>query len=111
MKNRIRIIALLLAGMAALPLAAQPMASMGAQKETAQAGHQGTGKVVSLNRAKLSIKLEHEAITSLGWPAMTMDFSVVKALLLDGLKAGDVVQFELKQDKSKKWEIVKIGHK
>lgn len=111
MKNRIGIIALLLAGVAPLPLAAQPMAGMEAQKKTEQASHQGTGKVVAVDRAKSSIKLEHEAIKSLGWPGMTMDFNVAKASLLDGIKEGDAVRFELMQAKSKKWEIVKIEPK
>jgi len=109
-KNRIGIIALLLVGAASLPLAAQPMAGMEAQKKTGQASHQGMGKVVSVDRAKLRIKLAHEPIKSLGWSAMMMDFSVVKASLLDGLKADDAVQFELGKAKPEDlvWVIVKI---
>ena len=100
-------------GAASLPLAAQPMAGMAAQKKTEQANHQGTGKVVSIDRAKLRIKLAHEPIKSLGWSAMTMDFSVAKASLLNGLKEGDAVQFELRQSKPEEsvWVIVKIEHK
>jgi len=113
MKKRIGIIALLLVGVASLPLAAQPMAGMEAQKETEQARHQGTGKVVSVDRAKLRIKLAHEPIKSLGWSAMSMDFSVAKVLLLDGLKEGDAVQFELGKTKPDElvWVIVKIERK
>ena len=99
MEKRIGIIALLLAGVAPLPLAAQPMAGMEAQKETAQVSHQGIGKVVSVNREKSRIKLAHEPIKSLGWSSMKMDFIVTDASLLDGLKAGDAVQFELGQSK------------
>ena len=86
MKIRIEIIALLLVGMASLPLAAQPMEVAGAQKETEQTSHQGIGKVVSVDHAKLRIKLAHEPIKSLGWSRMLMDFIVAKASLLDGLK-------------------------
>ena len=114
MKNRIGIIALLLlVGAASLPLAAQPMEGMEAQKKTGQASHQGTGKVLSVDRAKLRIKLAHEPIKSLGWSAMSMDFSVVKASLLDGLKEGDAVQFELGKIKPEDlvWVIVKIKRK
>jgi Cu/Ag efflux protein CusF len=107
MKNIIRII-LLLTGVLALPLAAQPMAEMEVKKPIAQISHQGTGKVMAIDHEKLSIKLANDAIKSLGWPPMTMDFSVAKASLLDGLRAGDAVQFELRQAKSKKWDIVKI---
>lgn len=97
MKKRIGIIALLLAGVVSLSLVAQPMADMEAQKITRQVNHQGTGKVVSVDRAKLRIKLAHEPIKSLGWSAMMMDFSVASASLLDGIKAGDEVRFELRQ--------------
>lgn len=110
MKKRIGIIALLLVGVASLPLAAQPMSGMEAQKKAEQASHQGTGKVVSVDRAKLRIKLAHEPIKSLGWPGMVMDFSVAKVSLLDGLKEGDAVQFELGKAKPEElvWVIVKI---
>lgn len=111
MKNQIGILALLFLGAAPLSLAAQPMADMQPPKTTAQGSHQGTGKVVSVDRAKPSIKLEHGPIKSLGWPGMTMDFSVDKASLLDDLKAGDAVQFELRQSRSGEWVIVKIGRK
>ena len=109
-KKRIGIIALLLAGMVSLPLAAQPMAGMEAQEETEQTSHQGTGKVVSVDRAKLRIKLAHEPIKSLGWSAMLMDFRVVNAALLDGLNEGDAVRFELGKTKPDDliWVIVKI---
>lgn len=111
MKKQIGIIALLLVGAVSLPLAAQPMEGMKMQKETEQSSHQGIGKVVSVDRAKLRIKLAHEAIKSLGWPGMTMDFSVVKAALLEGLKEGDAVKFELGQSKPGEWVIVKIERK
>ncbi len=42
-----------------------------------------------------TVTLRHEAIPSLGWPEMTMDFKVQKNVLLDGLLKGDSVSFEL----------------
>ena len=107
MKKQVWIFGLLLSGAASLPLVAQPMAGMEAQ----QASHRGAGKVVSVDRAKSRIKLAHEPIKSLDWPGMTMDFSVAKAPLLDGLKEGDAVQFELRQPKPGEWVIVKIKRK
>lgn len=113
MKKQIGIVLFLLVGGAPLTLVAQPMAGMEMQKKTAQASHQGTGKVVSVDRAKSRIKLVHEPIKSLGWSAMSMDFNVVKASLLDGLKEGDVVQFELGKTKPEDlvWVIIKIERK
>lgn len=94
----------------ALPAAAeQPIAGMEMKKEIAQAAHQGTGKVVSVNRAKSKIKLEHDAVKSLGWKGMMMDFNVTNAASLDGLKAGDAVTFELgKNTKTGMWQITRI---
>jgi Cu/Ag efflux protein CusF len=40
------------------------------EKETTQSSHQGTGNVASVDKAKLTVKLTHEAIKSLGWPGM-----------------------------------------
>lgn len=113
MKKLIGIIALSLTGLASLPLTAQPMAGMEAQKKAEQASHQGMGKVVSMDRSKLRIKLAHDPIKSLGWSAMLMDFNVTKASLLDGLKEGDAVQFELGKTKPEElvWVIVKIKRK
>ncbi|MDE2309278.1 MAG: copper-binding protein [Betaproteobacteria bacterium] len=110
MKKQIGIITLLLASMVPLSLAAQPMAGMEAQKKTEQISHQGTGKVVSVDRKKSRVRLAHEPIESLGWSGMTMDFSVAKASLLDGLRAGDTVKFELIHLKPEKivWVIAKI---
>ena len=95
---------------AALPaLAEHQTTGMGMKKEAAQATHQGTGKVVAVDRAKSSIKLAHEAIKSLGWPGMTMDFSVANAALLGGIKAGDAVTFELGKDaRTGKWLVTRI---
>ena len=107
MKKPVWIFGLLFSGAASLPLAAQPMAGMEAQ----QTSHRGTGKVVSVDCAKSRIKLAHEPIKSLGWAAMVMVFSVTKAPLLDGLKEGDAVQFELRQPKPGEWVIVKIKRK
>lgn len=112
MKKRIGLIALMLLVAAPLPLlAAQPKVGMEAQTE--QASHQGMGKVVSVDRAKLRIKLAHDPIKSLGWSAMSMDFSVASAALLDNLKAGDAVRFELGKLKPEDlvWVIVKIEHR
>lgn len=110
MKKQIGIITLLLASMMPLSLAAQPMAGMEAQKKTEQISHQGTGKVVSVEHKKSRIRLAHEPIESLGWSGMTMDFSVAKASLLDGIRAGDLVRFELRHLKPEElaWVIVRI---
>lgn len=49
------------------------------------------GKVVALDAAKKVVTLDHDDIPGF-MKAMTMEFSVDDAKLLDGLKAGDAVQ-------------------
>lgn len=113
MKKQAWILGLLLSGAALPAFAGQPMDGMEMQEKTVQASHQSTGKVLSVDKAKLTVTLAHEAIKSLGWPGMKMDFKVADAALLDGLKAGDAVRFELRQHKPEEsaWVIVKIERK
>lgn len=57
---------------------------------------QGTGKVVSVDADKHTIKLKHDAIKALGWPVMTMLFTADNSVDLSGYQAGDAVSFILK---------------
>jgi Cu/Ag efflux protein CusF len=55
------------------------------------------GKVVSIDAGKKVVTLDHEDIPGL-MKAMTMDFPVGDARVLDGLKAGDAVQGKIKSE-------------
>jgi Cu(I)/Ag(I) efflux system protein CusF len=55
----------------------------------------GVGIVKAIDTTKGTITLQHEAITSIGWPAMTMAFRVASPDLLKAAKVGDTVQFGL----------------
>ena len=57
--------------------------------------HQGRGTVNKLNATAGKINISHEAISSLSWPKMTMDFDVQDKSALDGVKPGMKVDFEL----------------
>lgn len=57
--------------------------------------HQGRGTVNKVNTAAGKINISHEAISSLKWPKMTMDFDVQDKSALDGIKPGMKVDFEL----------------
>ena len=59
------------------------------------ARHKGRGRITDLHIVKGRIELEHEAIASLKWPAMTMEFVVADKTVLRTLKRGDAVEFEL----------------
>lgn len=53
------------------------------------------GKIVSLDMDKKSVRLDHEDIPGL-MHAMEMPFDVENAKIMEGLKAGDLVQGKLK---------------
>ncbi len=52
------------------------------------------GNVVAVDKAGGKVKLKHEAVPELEWPAMTMFFAVADKSQLDTVKAGDRVEFE-----------------
>jgi Cu/Ag efflux protein CusF len=62
---------------------------------TAAASHAGRGKVNSVNLEAGTINLTHDPIKSLKWPKMTMDFKAHDPVLVNHLKPGDQVDFEL----------------
>jgi Cu(I)/Ag(I) efflux system protein CusF len=57
--------------------------------------HQATGVVKAIDPASGKVTLAHEAIKSLNWPAMTMNFAVTDKALFDKLTVGKKVEVEL----------------
>ena len=64
-------------------------------KVAAHPMHKGRGKVTAVDVAKGRVEIDHEAIPSLKWPPMTMEFAVRDKAALASLKKGDTVEFEL----------------
>ena len=58
-------------------------------------GHQGRGIINKVNFDAGKVNISHEAITSLKWPKMTMDFNVQNKSVLADVKPGMKVDFEL----------------
>lgn len=58
----------------------------------------GKGVLHAVNAPEHKLNMTHEPIPAIDWPAMTMDFRVAEGVPLDGLKAEDTVQFQLRQD-------------
>jgi Cu/Ag efflux protein CusF len=56
----------------------------------------GTGTVMFIDKAAGTITLDHGPIDAIKWPAMTMAFKANPVTLLDTVKVGDVVSFDLK---------------
>ena len=55
-----------------------------------------------------SINLTHGPVESLGWPGMTMDFSVKDKAMLQGIRAGQKVSFEIVKEGPGKFYISHI---
>jgi Cu(I)/Ag(I) efflux system protein CusF len=56
----------------------------------------GTGVVTAVDKTAGTITLDHGPIPKAGWPAMTMAFKASPASLLDQVKVGDHVAFDLR---------------
>ena len=78
----------------------QMMQGMPASAPTAsgaQGEHQTFGVVRKIDAANGKITLRHGPIPALGMGAMTMNYRLRDKALLDGIKAGDTVEFSAKQ--------------
>ncbi len=58
-------------------------------------GIAGRGVVKKIMPEEHSVKLEHEAIAELDWPAMTMNFEVMATVDLEQLRVNDQIHFSL----------------
>ncbi len=67
----------------------------------------GSGVVRGVMAGHGMLTLEHDPIEALGWPAMTMDFTVADGVDIGDLKAGDRIRFTLKKD-GDRWVITAI---
>lgn len=68
--------------------------SPGTPPQILQAVHvEGNGTVNAVDVAGRKVNLSHNAITAIGWPAMTMDFAVAPSVDLRTLKPGARVNF------------------
>lgn len=54
----------------------------------------GAGVITAVDPAAATITISHEAIRSIGWPAMTMKFKASPAVLQEA-EVGDRIQFDL----------------
>ena len=68
----------------------------GAGKSQAKS-HHATGVVKSVDAAKGIVTIDHEAINSMNWPAMTMTFKARNKAVLHKIKPGEKVDFTLVQ--------------
>lgn len=84
------------------PVAAQQMdpnmPGMASTQATKPTEVQGVGIVKAIDTDKGTITLQHQAIASIGWPAMTMTFKVAPPTLLQKVMVSEQVRFMLHPD-------------
>ncbi|MEQ1589326.1 MAG: efflux RND transporter periplasmic adaptor subunit [Gallionella sp.] len=80
------------------------------QAKPAAVGHQGLGKLDAIN-ADGTVTITHEAIKTLGWPGMAMDFALANSSLVQGFKPGTAISFELVERKPGEYVITKLQAK
>lgn len=89
----------LLAGLiAASPVLAQPAAMPGMARGTVAGMKTGKaeGMVTAIDRKTSKITIKHGPIPSIGWPAMTMAFTATKPAMLDRVKVGQAIGFDVR---------------
>lgn len=101
----VRILLVTMTGLFPPALLAQPdnaaevkgMASKDAGKPPAGAVHHASGVVKKIDESSGTVIIEHGAVKSLNWPAMTMGFTVKDKKLLDKLAVNRKADFEFVQ--------------
>lgn len=79
-------------------------------REAKTAGASASGVVREIDRANSRVKIDHGPIPSIGMPSMSMTFKVKNAKLLDQIKQGDQVSFEIEQS-GLGWIITNLNRK
>ncbi|SHL38408.1 membrane fusion protein, Cu(I)/Ag(I) efflux system [Nitrosospira sp. Nsp11] len=72
------------------------------------ASHHGIGNITEMDWTHATVTIAHDAIASLNWLAMTMDFRVRDPALLRPLKPGQKVSFEIAEESAGEYVIVRI---
>jgi Cu/Ag efflux protein CusF len=70
---------------------------VGEQHTAPEWAHRAVGTVTKVARELGAVVIAHDPVPSLDWLAMTMTFAVRDGRLLDGVEAGDDVEFEFIQ--------------
>lgn len=69
-----------------------------AAKKTRMQTHKTTAVINKIDTGNATVTLAHQAVKSLNWPAMTMDFKVLDKKLLPKLSVGKKVKVEFKKE-------------
>ena len=69
----------------------------GMAKKSAAKSHHAVGVVKAVNAEKGTVTVDHEAVSSMNWPAMTMSFKANDKKSLQALKPGQKIEFDFVQ--------------
>lgn len=94
-------------GMKDKPMGDMKDRNMSGKGDQMQNTHRGQGTVNGIDAKTGKVNLSHGPIQSLNWKAMTMGFQVKDAALLEGIKPGMKVDFELEKSDGK-YRIISI---
>jgi Cu(I)/Ag(I) efflux system membrane fusion protein len=70
--------------------------------------HNAEGVLNSIDLKNNKINLTHGPVKSLRWPAMTMDFTIKDASMLQGIKPGQQVSFEIIKEAEQSYYVTKV---
>jgi membrane fusion protein, copper/silver efflux system len=69
--------------------------------------HRTVGRIEAIDKDEIT--LSHEAVPGLKWDAMTMNFAVTSASVVQNVSVGQVVDFEFRRNSEGTYEIVSIA--
>jgi membrane fusion protein, copper/silver efflux system len=95
-------------GSGSTPAAAPSVPAASGPAGPATVGHKAQGTVDGVDAKAGTVSLNHGAIPSLKWPAMTMEFKVANPSLLKDLTAGAPVSFEFVERQPGEWVITSL---
>jgi RND family efflux transporter MFP subunit len=96
-------------GMSGANPTAAPVPGASGATAPAAIGHRGQGSVDAVDAKAGTISLNHEAIASLKWPAMTMEFKAANPSLLQNLQPGTSVVFEFVERQPGEWVVTSVA--
>lgn len=77
-------------------------------KADLQKSYTGKGEVILIDKTAGKVKLKHEPVPELDWPAMTMFFPVTNKWQLEIVNIGDQVEFEFVKNNGSVPQITQI---
>ena len=68
----------------------------------------GQGKINSINPDANTVNVAMDPVKALGWPSMSMNFLLQNTAMLNGYKAGEMVNFSFAKDTAGGYVITRI---